>query len=140
MFGPSANPPPPIRVNRGYGVSLLAPVPIYAPPPGPEVRVPTQHPTSFRLDLKLPFAVGTLLGDTSTASETQSPFAPVPQFVIGFQTGRVGLGAGIGFTRLGLSMNNVDVPTGVGGFDEGTSASITDLLFAPTLTIDMFES
>jgi hypothetical protein len=90
------------------------------------------HPTAFRADFKLPFIVASLLAGTGVSP---SPFAPVPQVVLGLQTGRVGLGAGFGFTSLGESSSVGTFPSG-----SGPSQSLTELLIAPTFTFDGFQS
>jgi hypothetical protein len=89
-----------------------------------EPEASTDRPVAFRADMKLPFAVSPILGGGGDAF---TPFAPVPQLVLGIQVGRLGLGAGIGFTRLGT-----------GGL--GTGGDITQLLVAPDVTFDVFQS
>jgi hypothetical protein len=121
------------------GVSLIAPTyaprVIVAPPPAEEAPIENNHPLAFRADFKLPFAIDMLLSNQS--GETPSPFAAVPQLVLGFQTGRFGLGAGIGFTRMGVSSS----ANALGGLTVGSAAgSITELLLAPTVTVDAFQS
>ena len=134
------NPPRPpdghVAASEGaVGVSLVGTTPaptVLAPvtrlEPSEPLWIPASSGTSFRADFKLPFAVATFVGGNAAAP---APFAPVPQLVLGFQTGRFGLGAGIGFTRFGVS--------GGGGFSFG-SQSLTELLFSPTVTVDAFQS
>jgi hypothetical protein len=144
MFGGARATPPPLA-DATYGVSLVAPAPARPPaasPLQPETATASEHPTAFRADFKLPFAVSTLLVNGSNVSGSDissSPFAPVPQLFLGLQTGRVGLGAGIGFTRIGASATSLVASGGLGGgFNE--SFSLTELLLAPTLTLDAFQS
>jgi len=136
----STDPPAPpsahaVPSEGAVGVSLVG------SSPAPRVTSPTTRPepsepysdtptsgTSFRAGFKLPFATAALVGGNAAGPD---PFAPVPQLVLGFQTGIFGLGAGIGFTRFGYS--------GGGGFSVG-GQSITELLLAPTVTVDAFQS
>jgi hypothetical protein len=101
--------------------------------PVPEGTASHDHPTAFRADFKLPLAVASLL--SSETGPSASPFAPVPQLVLGFQSGRVSFGAGLGFTRTALSSSGLISPSG-----GGSTQSLTELLIAPTLTLDAFQS
>jgi hypothetical protein len=99
-----------------------------APPPQ------DKHPLAFRADFKLPFTVSTLLAGEGEAE--QNPFAPVPQLVLGFQFGRIGVGVGLGFMRLSASTTGVVLV----GASTSSSSSIAEPLIAPTLTVDLFQS
>jgi hypothetical protein len=102
---------------------------VAAPPPK------DKHPLAFRADFKLPFTVSTLLAGGEGGAE-QNPFAPVPQLVLGFQFGRIGIGVGLGFTRVSASTTEVVLV----GASTTSSSSITEPLIAPTLTVDVFQS
>jgi hypothetical protein len=104
-----------------------------APPPTPAPSTPVDHPLSFRADFKLPFSLSTL---ATNGEEESTPFTIVPQLLLGAQVGRIGIGAGIGFTRLSQSTT---VVSGM-GVEGGNSASLAELMIAPTLTIDAFQS
>jgi hypothetical protein len=91
--------------------------------PDREAEAPRERPGGFRADMKLPFATAQV---TSTSTALPSiPFAPVPQLVLGGQAGRFGFGAGFGLARVGVSSGSSD---------------LTELLFAPTLSYDVFQS
>jgi hypothetical protein len=96
--------------------------------PGPDLEgaQEAERGVAFKADFKLPFATGTLAG---AEGATSSPFAPVPQLVVGFQAGRFGLGAGFGFTSFGASEGEI-----------GGGQSLTEVLIAPTVTVDLFQS
>jgi hypothetical protein len=114
--------------QEAAGVTLSA----SSPPP-----MQDNHPLAFRADLKLPFTVSTLVAGGAEGGEENNPFAPVPQLVLGLQFGRIGIGAGLGFTRLSASTTEVvevGVPT------TSTTVSLTELMIAPTLTVDVFQS
>lgn len=106
------------------------PRPLPAPPPEPPPASPVveEHPTAFRADFKLPFTVSSLYGQ---AGPQENPFAPVPQLTLGAQVGRVGLGVGFGVTSISTSVTSIGT---------SKSASITELMIAPTLTYDLFRS
>jgi hypothetical protein len=91
---------------------------------------------AFRADFKLPFTVSTLSTGGEGGGLEQNPFAPVPQLVLGFHVGRIGLGAGLGFTRIGVTTSEVSFSGGA----TSASNSIAEILIAPTLTVDVFQS
>jgi hypothetical protein len=94
--------------------------------PEPEPAAPGDlHPTAFRADFKLPFTLGALF---ASGDVTSSPFAPIPQLILGFRSGRWSFGAGIGLTHLQESA------------EFGESTSLNEVLIAPTLTVDVFQS
>jgi hypothetical protein len=111
--------------------ALSAPPPV-APPPRAPPTVTNEHPLAFRADLKLPFAVAT----SSTSQLGASGLvAPVSQLVLGIHYGRIGAGVGVGFSRLAFTTTNV---TTAGS--SSSSQSDTEILIAPTLTVDAFQS
>jgi hypothetical protein len=110
-------------------LAIARPTQRAASEPEPETLAIGDHPPAFRADFKLPFAVASLLSEEGAS---QAPFAPVPQLISGFQSGRMGLGLGLGFTHLAVS-SSVTI-------DGDGSQSVTELLIAPTLTVDAFQS
>jgi hypothetical protein len=145
---PAATTPPPAETKppapKPNFVSLTDPGPPEAPPvaarpaplatstaraplePEPEPATNDLHPTAFRADFKLPFTVASLASGSGGSSAL--PIA-VPQLILGFQSGRWGLGAGIGFTTVSES---------AGEFSSTENAA--EVLIAPTLTVDAFQS
>lgn len=119
-------PPTPSATNRVEAPAAPAAPP--APPPSAPPPAP-QHPLAFQADFKLPFAVTTLITglELVNANDYQSPFAPVPQLVLGLHVWRIGVGVGFGFTNFGVRAAD--------GID-----SATELLVAPTFTFDVFQS
>jgi hypothetical protein len=93
----------------------------------------TDGSVAFRADFKLPVAIGSLYANHQVS---QSPFATVPQLVLGGQAGRVGFGAGLGFSRLSYSSASLNF----GGASGGNYEQLTELSVAPTLTFDAFRS
>ena len=95
---------------------------------------------AFRADMKLPFTVSNSFTSSNGASFISSnPFAPVPQLTLGLQYKRLGFGLGFGFMNFGYSIP----ATNNGGGIFGTSASsysLTELMIAPTVTYDLFQS
>src|ERR1700691_5767321 len=87
---------------------------VWGPPPPP----PSGPPLGFRMDLKLPFALTTDYSGTN-GGVFQTTLAGAPQLVFGFQYGRLGVGAGLGFARVGqtnveiLNPGNPGLPGGV---------------------------
>jgi hypothetical protein len=130
-ISPAPPPPPP-------AVVVPAPAPPAPPPPEPE-----RNPAAFRADFKLPFNVATLISSSEVGTTTSpSPFAGVPQLVLGFHYGRVGFGAGIGFTQTAITtqeelVNGFGLP---GESGQTQTQTFAEVVFAPTLTVDVFQS
>jgi hypothetical protein len=132
---PPAEPPP----DWGNGVGVLDPqssirVLTWQPP-----AAPRGDTLAFRADFKLPFALATDFNGTS-GGVNQTILAPVPQLVLGIQYGRVGMGAGLGFERIG---SNSIAFVGGGTMPPSmstSSTSTTELLIAPTFTLDLLQS
>jgi hypothetical protein len=93
------------------------------------------------MDLKLPFALTTDYSGTN-GGVFQTTLAGAPQLVFGFQYGRLGVGAGLGFARVGqtnveiLNPGNPGLPGGV----TNSSSSSGEVLIAPTVTFDAFRT
>jgi hypothetical protein len=128
--------------NRG--VSLVAPQPTVgfvtrAKPPSAR---PPDDGLALRLDLKLP--IGLLTDYSGTSGGINSTYlAPVPQLVLGLHIGRIGVGAGLGFSRVGstgISVISSGGATSAAPVETTSSDSNTELLVAPTFTVDAFQS
>lgn len=100
-----------------------------------EARAPL--PTAFRVDLRLPVSLFTVLG-AGGSSVSISATPSIPLLALGLRTGRVGVLAGLGFSRITSNTTyNNPYPYGGGG---SQSSSSTEVTFAPTLTYDFFQS
>jgi hypothetical protein len=129
-------PPPSVTVAPPAAPSVVA----TPDSPPPTARLRELNPLAFRADIKLPFLVSTLyeseiVGEEVGAAPVSSPFAPVPQLVLGTHCGRIGIGLGLGFSRFALEVAS----PGFGG-SSMTTYSDTELMVAPTLTVDVFQS
>ena len=105
---PTFSPAPTVPLSVGPAVQGTPSAPENSNLVGPTPPPQNKHPLAFRADFKLPFTVSTLLAGGEGAAE-QNPFAPVPQLVLGFQFGRIGVGVGLGFTRVSVSTTEVAV-------------------------------
>lgn len=94
-------------------------------------------PTAFRVDLRLPVSLFTVLG-TGGSYVSISATPSIPLLALGLRTGRVGMLAGLGFSRVTSSATYNPNLYGGGGVTQ--SSSSTEVTFAPTLTYDFFQS